>query len=79
MTKPAFDLSDLADDIAARVRQKVDAFFIQIVAPLVARAGGAVTLTPAELAQPWSLSTLERPDGGLTLVAVALEEKQERE
>jgi hypothetical protein len=43
-----------------------------LLAPLVARAGGSVTLSAAEMLQPWSLSTLELPDGSVTLVAVVL-------
>lgn len=64
----------LAEEIA-KMRAEVEANVTRLLAPLVSRAGGTVTLSAAELARPWSLSVLELPDGGLTLVAVALEEQ----
>lgn len=49
----------------------------RLLAPLVARAGGSVTLSAADLGRPWSLSVLELPGGDVTLVAVALEEQED--
>lgn len=65
----------LAQEIA-KMRAEVEANVTRLLAPLVSRAGGTVTLSAAELARPWSLSTLELPDGGVTLVAVVLGEVQ---
>ena len=49
----------------------------RLLAPLVARAGGSVTLSTEDLGRPWSLSVLELPGGDVTLVAVELEEQED--
>lgn len=67
-------LNRLISNQVANLRSEIEAGMTQIIAPLVARAGGSVTLSGTDLTRPWSLSVLELPDGGVTLVAVELPE-----
>lgn len=72
-------LNKLISDQVANLRTEIEGNMTKIIAPLVARASGSVTLSAADLGRPWSLSVLELPGGDVTLVAVELEEQEERQ
>ena len=68
-------LNKLIADQVANLRTEIEGNMTKIIAPLVARAGGSVTLSAEDLGRPWSLSVLGLPGGDVTLVAVELEEE----
>jgi phosphoribosylformylglycinamidine (FGAM) synthase PurS component len=69
-------LNKLIADQVANLRAEIEGNMTKIIAPLVARAGGSVTLSAEDLGRPWSLSVLGLPGGDVTLVAVVLDEGQ---
>jgi hypothetical protein len=80
-------VGEQADRLSARLTESINSQIVKmradiedqtrrLAAPLVDRLGGTVSLSPEDLARPWSLAVLELPDGGLTLTAVALEEQR---
>jgi len=70
-------LNKLISDQVANLRAEIEGNMAKIIAPLVARAGGSVTLSSEDLGRPWSLSVLGLPGGDVTLVAVELAEQGE--